>query len=178
MRVPRCRQVPTPGITYRTGVRASSTAHGCSRSARRTCKLEVTKTATMRELRWRTRAARLPLRDLGPGRARQGTWHCHDKFAELYRADATRGARDYARGKGHAVARLVMYPDDRTDALRGGWSPPRARAWCMNVKRSSTPGRHGCPGAASTTTASGRRSTNSSPCSVPGRRAGADAGPG
>lgn len=39
------------------------------------------------------------------------------KFAELYGTDATRGARDYARGKHRAVSQLVMYPDDRSDAL-------------------------------------------------------------
>ncbi len=77
--------------------------------------IPVTKTATMREL--------LELVQRG---YRYGTWglvardkalSLSQKFAELYRADATRGARDHARGKGHAVARLLMYPDDRTDAL-------------------------------------------------------------
>ncbi|MHB8494401.1 MAG: hypothetical protein ACYDDG_07490 [Casimicrobiaceae bacterium] len=77
--------------------------------------IPVTKTATMREL--------LELVQRG---YRYGTWGLvardkalglSQKFAELYRANATRGARDYARGKGHAVVRLLMYPDDRTDAL-------------------------------------------------------------
>jgi len=77
--------------------------------------IPVTKTAAMRHL--------LELVQRG---YRHGTWgrvprdtamDLAAKFAMLYRSDATRGARDYARSKGQAVTRMVMYPDDRTDAL-------------------------------------------------------------
>jgi hypothetical protein len=77
--------------------------------------IPVTKTATMRLL--------VELVQRG---YRHGTWGLvardralplAEKFAELYHPDITRGARDYARSQGRAVTRLVMYPDDRTDAL-------------------------------------------------------------
>ena len=40
-----------------------------------------------------------------------------DRFANLYGTNLTRGARDYARSRHRAVSQLVMYPDDRSDAI-------------------------------------------------------------
>lgn len=40
-----------------------------------------------------------------------------DKFSVLYGTSSSRGARDYARSRHRAVSQLIMYPDDRSEAL-------------------------------------------------------------